>query len=252
MMPTPFYHLNLAESLLASNRLPNFVSNLLRIYRSAFLFGNIAPDVQSLSGQAREETHFFTVPATPGTLMPWDEVLTIYPSLAMIRYISSEQAIFWAGYLCHLQADWYWVQDIYWPLFGPDGVGGTLSERIYFHNIFRAYLDEQILPNLPADTGLCLASVQPNSWVPFVEDGVMNRWQIYLAEQLKPGGVVQTVNVFAERAGISPMEFRSILENQSEMENQILRYLPPNRLTRYREQIEEESCKLLVRFLSLC
>lgn len=250
-MPTPFYHLRLAESLLASTRLPNYVSSLLRTYRPAFLIGNTAPDVQSVSGQARAETHFFKVPINPGDLRPWDALLRNQPSLAMVRHISSERAVFWAGYLCHLQADWYWVRDIFWPLFGSDAAGGILSERIYFHNLLRAYLDQQILPGLPVDTGLCLASVQLDGWVPFVNDEPLRHWQAFLAEQLQPGGIIQTVNVFAKRAGKTPAEFRSLLDNQFEMENQILQHLPQNRLNNFREQVEYENCELLVRYLGL-
>ncbi|MFQ5410084.1 MAG: hypothetical protein ACE5FI_16875, partial [Anaerolineales bacterium] len=61
-MPTPFYHLALAEALLADDKLPTDTRQLLAAQRPAFLFGHTAPDVQTVSGQLREATHFFSIP----------------------------------------------------------------------------------------------------------------------------------------------------------------------------------------------
>ncbi len=54
-----------------------------------------------------------------GQLPAWEVFLENYSSLSDPRQIPPEQAAFLAGYLCHLQADWLWVKDIFDPIFGP-------------------------------------------------------------------------------------------------------------------------------------
>lgn len=61
-MPTPFYHLKSAEDFLSGHYLPKPLQLFLMEQRAAFLFGNVAPDVQVISGQARSSTHFFELP----------------------------------------------------------------------------------------------------------------------------------------------------------------------------------------------
>ena len=58
-MPTPFQHLVYASTILESTLLPASIREGLRAHRNAFLFGNTAVDVQSITGQARAETHFY-------------------------------------------------------------------------------------------------------------------------------------------------------------------------------------------------
>ena len=133
--------------------MPERVSQFLRNYRGEFLFGSTAPDVQVVSGQPREVTHFFDLPIKTGDQPAWDRFLTSYPDLAATNYLSAPQTAFISGYLCHLQADWLWVKGIFAPAFGPGCSWGTFRQRLYYHNVLRAYLDLQILPGLPMDAG---------------------------------------------------------------------------------------------------
>ena len=48
-MPTPFYHIVIAEEILEDSRLNATVRSLLFDCFPAFLFGNVAPDVQAVS-----------------------------------------------------------------------------------------------------------------------------------------------------------------------------------------------------------
>ncbi len=151
-MPTPFYHLSVAEDLLRRSELPAGNLKLLLEYRPAFLLGNTAPDVQTVSGQARQATHFFEVPILPGTQPAWEKVLALQPSLAR-SWQSPEGAAFISGYLCHLQADWQWVVEIFSPVFGPGAGWMTFRRRLYLHNVLRAYLDQQIFDQLHPRAG---------------------------------------------------------------------------------------------------
>jgi hypothetical protein len=65
-MPTPFTHLATVSEILARPELVPAVKTSLLADLPAFLLGNTAPDVQTISGQAREATHFFAVPLGGG------------------------------------------------------------------------------------------------------------------------------------------------------------------------------------------
>ena len=78
-------------------------------------------------------------------------MLRAYPGLG--HPASDAQAAFLAGYICHLQADWLWVNQIFEPIFGHSCTWGDHPQRLYIHNVLRAYLDRLILAELPAETG---------------------------------------------------------------------------------------------------
>lgn len=193
-MPTPFYHLSVAQELLWSQQIPEAVSRLLGRYPGAFLLGNTAPDVQTVSGQSRRETHFFDVPPDPSAPLPWEQMLARYPSLGQPARFGAEQAVFWAGYLCHLQADWLWIQELYLPVFGPQAGWSDFPERLFLHNVLRSYLDTQHLGAL-TNNGVSarLRKAAPQNWAPFIPPEALVQWRDFLVKQLQPGGVVQTV-----------------------------------------------------------
>lgn len=244
-MPTPFFHLSLAEELTEHNQLPISLERLLQRHRLAFLFGNTAPDVQVISGQARHKTHFFSVPILPNKVQPWKKLLSTHHSLAHPEKMPAEQAAFTAGFICHLQADWIWVMEIFIPYFGLDCDWKTFKQRLYLHNVLRSYLDRQIIGDLDPELGQKLEQIKPDNWLPFVEDNYLVEWHKYLAEQLKPGAVIKTVEVFADRQGMKPSEFKRILASETNMENEIFSHVSRQVLSDYRQQIIQENLNLL-------
>lgn len=248
-MPTPFYHLSVAEDLLKHPALPVQVASFLDRHRGAFLLGNTAPDVQVVSGQPREVTHFFTLPTRKGDPLPWDKFLLKYPGLASTGRLPPDQTAFLAGYLCHLQADWIWVRGIFAPVFGLRSSWESFPRRLYLHNVLRAYLDKKILEGLVDNTGVELASAVPESWLPFVEDNFLNAWRDYLARQLQPGEKVQTVEVFATRQGINPAEYYHLIASEERMEKEIFVHLPRQKLMDYRLKLIAENLHMLQTYL---
>jgi len=117
----------------------------------AFYLGNTAPDVQVLSGQKRSATHFFRVPISSFAKLPWESIFSAYPSISEAGVLRDAVAVFVSGYLCHLQADWVWVSEIFEPIFGIHQKWETFSQRLYWHNILRAYLDIEVLTDLDID-----------------------------------------------------------------------------------------------------
>jgi len=249
-MPTPFYHLSLAEDLLQYAALPDPVRQFLYNSRCVFLFGNTAPDVQVISGQPRQMTHFFNLPIQAGDPPAWEMILSDYPSLADAKQLPELQAIFMAGYLSHLQADWLWVKEIFAPVFGPQCSWGTFSERLYLHNVLRAYLDVHILPKLRTGTDVCLSQVEPADWLPFVGDHHLIEWRNLLFPQLQPGATSQTVEVFSSRQGISIPEFHALLGSEERMQQEVFEHIPLQQVQSYHQRVLDQNSKLLSNYLA--
>lgn len=230
-MPTPFNHLRIAHDLLP--RLPADLRAALTADWPAFLLGNIAPDVQTVSGQPREATHFFTVPLAESPPAA-ETLLRRYPVLAQPQRLPPAQAAFLAGYLAHLEFDVAWIREIFEPVFGPAQTWGHWKERIYLHNALRAHWDAADLPALPADTGAALAAARPSNWLPFVDDHHLAAWRDLVADQLHSEGRAATVEVFAERMGVAPAALRELVESPEQMAARVFSRVPAGRLAAYR------------------
>lgn len=249
-MPTPFYHLSVAGELLEQAHLSDQVRFLLEAQCGDFLFGNTAPDVQVISQQPRQETHFFDLPLRSNALPPWEGLLRAYPRLADVSQLPPSQAAFIAGYLCHLQADWLWVRDIFVPVFGLRSAWGSFPQRLYLHNVLRAYLDREILPSLTNGVCTSLAEARPGAWLPFVLEQHLTQWRDFLVSQIQPQASVQTVEVFAARQGIPPSEFYRLLDSEEAMEREVFARIPRQALAYYRRVLVDENIKLLQDYLA--
>ncbi|MFC1996907.1 hypothetical protein ACFLXI_04785 [Chloroflexota bacterium] len=249
-VPTPFYHLNVAETLQEHTGFLSGISDLIKSRHSSFLLGHVAPDVQVISGQTRESTHFFNLPSRANDLPPWERMLSSYSSLTFGEDCDPDKAVFVAGYLCHLQADWYWVQQIFEPHFGPDSQWKTYRERLYLHNVLRSYLDYQVIETLKPETSYGLTQANPKAWLPFIEIDHLEDWQDFIAKQLKPGVPIQTVEVFASRQGMSPDKYYRLLNAGDELQHQIFDYLPHKLLRTYWCGLLKENVKMLNDFLA--
>ncbi len=145
-MPTPIQHLALAEGVLRGGDLLPAMHALLMQQRGPFLLGHTAPDVQTVSGQAREETHFYAIPRT--TERPAHETLfAAHPALARAEALPPPQAAFVAGYIAHLLLDELWLDEVFFRYFAGQE-WGTRRERSFLHNVLRTWMDRQDLQRL--------------------------------------------------------------------------------------------------------
>ena len=222
----------------------------LNKHAGAFLLGNTAPDVQVISGQTRQATHFFTLPIQSTAAPPWEAMLFEHPELINIEHFPGSRFAFLAGYLCHLQADWIWVLTLFLPTFGPEQTWETFPRRLYLHNVLRAYLDEQVIPTLTADVVGNLKDTCSENWLPFVRDYHLDEWRDFLTNQFKPGAEVKTVDLFASRQGIDPLEFNSLVQSETDMESQVFERLPRATLIDFRDQIISMNLELIQSYLT--
>jgi hypothetical protein len=244
-MPTPFTHLAVAGELLATGALPAAIA----ANRPAFLLGNIAPDVQVLSGQTREATHFFPVPLD-GAPPAEERLFALYPALAPLRALPPPQAAFMGGYLAHLVFDQFWVRQIFEPVFGPEQSWESFPERLYLHNVLRAYWDALDLARLTPATAFELAAAEPRAWLPFVADRDLVAWRDLVAEQLGEAGASRTIEVFAQRLQADPAAFAALLASPVELERRLFSRLPTGALDDYRAAALAASLDVITSFWS--
>ena len=252
-MPTPIEHLIVAERILASPDLPQAVRVRLdgddRL-RGAYFFGHIAPDVQVVSRQPREVTHFFALPPIHGQWAT-EKMLAAHPDLAGPEDLSPLRAAFLTGYLSHLLLDELWVRQVFYPIFGPQQTWAERRERLLLHNVLRAWLDRRDLPYLRDDMGQILRFAEPKSWLPFARDTDLDRWRDIVAEQLAPDAGIRTIEIFANRSRIPDSEFLALLE-PSAMEQRIFNRINLNELDRFHDAASARTLDLTARYLYGC
>jgi hypothetical protein len=247
-MPTPIQHLVIANDVLADPALPPVAREVLATQRGAFLFGTIAPDVQTVSGQTREATHFFTLPLTDAR--PAHQLLFAdHPALAHVDSLPPAQAAFIAGYASHLALDELWIAQVFSPYFGPEAEWGTFRERLLIHNVLRTWLDQRDQSRLGDDVRETLAQVEPHGWLPFVSDLHLSLWRDEITAELAPGATIRTAEVFAERLRVPPAEIHRILESPDELQRRVLVHVPAGCVDRFYADARTESVRLIAEYL---
>ncbi|HEX2905934.1 MAG TPA: zinc dependent phospholipase C family protein [Phototrophicaceae bacterium] len=211
-MPTPFTHLAVAQRLLVDEQLPPEIRARLAAEQGAFLFGNIAPDARP-PGREREDTHFYVssqVLQKPCWQMMMDKCS------ALLQPTSAGQAAFLAGYIAHLAMDEIWTRHMLEPHF-LHGDWATRAYRFQMLHVLLIEMDQRDYGVLEAWQYGALAGAQPEQWLPFIDDTTLAHWRDFVAEQLKPGGVIQTLTVFGKRLSKSPDDLRRLLESPQDM-----------------------------------
>lgn len=250
-MPTPIMHLALTEEILGGDDLPPALRRLLVAERGSFLLGNTAPDVQTVSGQTREATHFYAISRSrPKETTPpaYKALLAAHRELAHPARLPPAQAAFVAGYIAHIMWDELWLDDVFLPYFRHDW--GTGRERAFLHNALRTWMDRQDLQRINGTVIHALRQAEPRGWVPFVTDAHLRGWQDWLVKQFGPGRRVQTAEVFAQRLGISVLALEAIIESPQQMEARVFSRIPRAALQSFHDQGYTRSVALLTWYLS--
>ncbi len=248
-MPTPFYHLALAQDMLASDTLSAQNKARLEANWSAFLFGNIAADAQSLNHQKRVETHFFNVPFGKDDIA-YETMFASHPELEKADDLAAAHALFIAGYMCHLWLDQRWIVKILMPVFVQNQITADWTEAMFLHNVLRVHIDRQILPQLDDTVGDVLVTAEPTNWLPFVTDSDLVNWRNFVALQLQGKAPIRTVEVFAQRMKRDPAEFENLLSDKSALHERILQYCSSEFLSSFRAQAAAHSVHIINTYLN--
>ncbi len=211
-MPTPFQHLVYARDVLEAAGLPEAIRRRIRPSMGAYLLGNTAVDVQSITGQRRFETHFYHVHGE-AAMRASEALLAAHPHLADPARLEPAHAAFISGYLVHLVWDEVWLREVFRPFYMESSLWPDRLTRNVHHNALRVLVDrraEAVLRAWPEVVPF-LRSVQPDHWLPFVENTALCHWRDWLVAQLADPTAVQTVQVFAARMGISPEHLEAVI-----------------------------------------
>ena len=244
-MPTPFVHLSFTSEVLAMARGLSLADDC----HGHLLVGSIAPDESAISDVHRQDTHFFRLgapdePPSPQTL------LHHHPQLADPRRLPPATAAFLAGYLAHLLVDDLWIHGIFRPHFGRHAAHDSFEDRLLLHNVLRTFLDQEERARLGDSVWAALRNVPIHYDLPFVDDPILRDWRDLVCDQLAPGAQTRTVEIFANRTGVSTAEVEAILHSPQVMEERVFSRVPRDRLAHFRQEAVESSAELIARYAS--
>ena len=243
-------HLALAEDILRGDDLPPATRRLLIQQHGPFLLGHTAPDVQNVSGQTREETHFYPIPRhhrRERSRPAYETLFAAHAELGRVHPLRPPQAAFVAGYIAHLLLDELWLDAIFLPYFRQDG--GGRREQAFLHNVLRTWMDRQDSRRIEGTLTTALRQAKPRQWLPFVADEDLRAWRDWLVEQLGPGQRLQTAEVFAQRMGVLPREMEAVAQSPQQMEARIFSHIPRAVLQSFRDKGYTDSVALVEWYL---
>ena len=226
-MPTPFMHLDFAERILARPALPESIAERLRANWAAFYLGSIAADYQSITDTPRESTHFYPIPLLPEH-NPVTRLLDENPGLANSAEIAPDLAIFTVAYLAHLYCDVVWYRHIMLPYFAFNKQWDDVDrrERFMAHNILLTWLDQRALGRLPDSAEKTLSAATVPQDIPFLDPDGSTKWHQLIVDQLAPGAMSSTVQIYAERLNTTPEAFAAQLNNDEWMQSILFNRVP--------------------------
>ncbi|HSH05594.1 MAG TPA: hypothetical protein VLL52_23965 [Anaerolineae bacterium] len=229
-MPTPFMHLDFAERIRGEAAMPPALGRLLDGAWGAFCLGNVAVDMSAMGEMTREATHFYHVEPslTAGRLeeRPYEVMWRAHPALARAGEMSVGKAVFVAGYCVHLWFDMIWYNEVFRPYFLQGKGWRDLRHLFTVHQVLLTYLDQLALARLGKVTRRALGVAEPKDWLPFASDASLMAWRDMIAEQLLPGRMSKTVEVYAARLKMTPDEFAAHLTSQTWLEQELFGRVP--------------------------
>lgn len=243
-------HLQIAERILSDGSMGARIHQLISIELPAFYLGNVAPDYQTITDIPREETHFYSLPPVPGS-DACQTMMKRYRQLANAEVLPQAQAVFIAAYCAHLMLDLAWYHRVLVPYFLGPGEWKNHRHRFIVHNTLLTYLDKQAFNSLPGGVEMILSAARPNGWLPFASDEELARWRDMLVSQMEPGATLNTIEIYAGRLSMSPVEFAHNLDEPSWMEEQVFQKIPLKVVLDLLDNAVGDSIKLINQYLSV-
>jgi hypothetical protein len=242
-------HLRIAEQIMGEAERGNCrLHALLQQEWPAFYFGSVAPDYQSICGIPREQTHFYGIPPEPDN-QGYNVMLRQFPELAHSQQLPPTQAMFVAAYSVHLMYDLIWLRDIVDPYFFHAKDMGDRQQRILVHFILLTYLDKLAFESLPETAVSTLAAAQAEQWLPFARNEHLLSWRDEIVPQLQPGACIRTIEIYAERLGMTPDEFAINIEDPDWMDRHIFGQLPVPEIQNILDTAVPRSLNLIADYL---
>jgi len=249
VMPNAETHLAAACNLLAQPEIKaDFGWLAADAPHAAFLLGSISPDARAISGQAREATHFFTIPPADTRPAP-DVMLADWPALAAAH--DTTQAAFIAGYMTHLIMDQAWVEMIVMPsLFIDDTKWNARHPNWRLYCILMTYLEYRAGPLLPAEIALSIAGARPKRWLPFVGDFFLRQWGGHVARIIQQGGPRLLSSGLVKTCRMQSDEMEAIVLSESGMADEAYPTVPRDQIAAFEAETAWRSRDIVIQYLS--
>jgi hypothetical protein len=242
-------HLQTAERIIASDRLqPDIKEKLLANY-PAFYLGNVAPDYQAICDIPREDTHFYKLPPALEN-KGYDTMLARYPDLADPAALPPSKATFIAGYNIHLMLDLRWYHKALVPYFLVSEGWDDHRQRFIIHNTLLTYLDKLAVESLPKNAAEILSAAVPDYNIPFAPNDMLATWRDMLDNQLEPGAMLQTIEIYAERLKMSPEEFAANLDDPAWMDEHVFAKVPVEKVQAMLTDAVDQSIDIITDYLT--
>ncbi|HFE66220.1 MAG TPA: hypothetical protein ENJ93_03070 [Chloroflexi bacterium] len=250
-MPTPFMHLHTAEQIRSTIAAQNGDGRLLAQLDAcwpAFYLGSVAPDINAICEITRFATHFYRTPPPPGE-QAYDVMLAQYPELACGPDLAANRAVFVAAYRAHLLLDLVWLRQIVDPFFFHADHLGDRKQRQLTHFILLTWLDGLALAALPDTAVTTLSHAVPQQWLPFAPDETLVSWRDIIVDQLQPEALPRTVEIYANRIGVSPETFAANLQDDAWMAEHVFGKIPVDQVQAHLTTAVTRSVELIRKYL---
>jgi len=245
-MPTPFMHLAAAQRLLADPAVPAKQRRLLKAHAGAYLLGSVVADAHGLAGLRRDESHFYAFDQ-PMEDHPWRVMLTRYPALQAAR--DPDWRSFLAGYAMHLSMDEIWSLSMTGPEFA-DRAWAPRPQRFVMLHVLLIALDERDRDLLAPSLSSALGAAHPHHWLPFMSDDILRQWDSLIYQQIIPGGVSETLEIYGARIGKTPAELRTILDSPEQMQADLWANVTPETTARVEAQMYDHARDQMIAYLN--
>ncbi len=218
-----------------------------------YLLGATAPDMRVMTGQDREDTHFFRIDANheqSGVAA----LLERYPEALTVR---GRARAFVAGYLTHLTVDETWIQEVYRPYFGRESQLTDRVEANFMDRVLQFYMEQGARndPELLQQWYQYIFRADPGEEVQFVDLPSLHRWREVVVRIVSQNPTWDGFRAFIlRRFGPegSPEEpaLKHLCERIPEMLERTLNHVTPQRLAAYREAAIQRSVSALAEYLA--
>lgn len=217
--------------------------------RCAFLLGAISPDVRAISGQAREETHFFDIPfssdQTAQAIM-----LARWPQIKDVSTLPQPQAAFIAGYITHLVMDQTWVEMIVLPgLFIKGTEWNTQHPNWRLYSLLMTYMEYRAAEHIPEGTLDLIAQAEPVHWLPFIPDHYLSDWRDHVVDRIKRGGPKLISAMFARSNNMTSQELEAIVLSENRMAEEAYSVISHERLLAFETEANRRSHEAVLHYL---
>ncbi len=222
-----------------------------RDVRAVFYLGAVGPDARIVSGQRREETHFFDIPVAEGAPPAQEVMLARWPELRCRYTLSDRQRIaLVAGYITHLVMDQTWVEMIVMPgLFIEGTAWNTKHPNWRVYSILMTYLEYRASQRLPREVLTELRAAAPDAGLPFLTLDHLLGWRDHVVRHLETGGARQVSRLFARSNGLTSDALEKIVRSEEQMAREAYHLVPHHWLEAFEAEAANRSLRAVLSYL---